>query len=241
VVAIHHLGTCQVPVADFIKSNRLALVKWGRVEGTVVVGRSPSADERVTIYSTRRGGVAPFPRAFTHFYKTRSDATGKFVIEKFPPGLGEAALPAYIPARSPAFGFFRTIPENSIVQFHVKSGETTSISIGGEGLQSKAVSRKAAVKQDVQGAAEPDETSASSKTPADHSDGPVRGTSGGRLFDEDKKNILWGEAVDERAWAFAHGRTPNEQHDSASATGCVTRYGSKMTPKKEFSFHAPLR
>lgn len=146
VVAIHDAGTFQIPFAEFQKRKRLALKQWGRIEGTVLVGKNSAADEKVTVYSSQGRMGSPFPREHTYYYEIQSGADGKFVVEKFPPGQGEVTLPEYIqtPKRFGEYPSTAVSTEQSIKRFTTKSGETTTVTIGGEGLPAKAVGESAA-------------------------------------------------------------------------------------------------
>lgn len=149
VVAIHDAGTFQLPFTEFQETKRLTLQKWGRVEGTVLVGQDTAADEKVTVYSSQGRVGPPFPGEYTYYYETQSGVDGRFVIEKFPPGQGEVTLPEYIPAPK-RFGEYPVTvrsTEQTIKRFTAKPGATTTITIGGEGLPPKAASTDPSVQE----------------------------------------------------------------------------------------------
>ena len=145
VVAIHESGTHQVPFDEFKRHSRLDLVNWGRVEGKVLIGESPGAGEKVIIHTTHRfAGNYISPHMFD--YHLECDAAGRFAIERFPTGPGLLALPEYIPVNdgSSPLGWSHEprIPENARRRFHVRPGETTVVTIGGDGLGNKQAKRQ---------------------------------------------------------------------------------------------------
>ena len=140
VVAIHESGTHQVPFGDFKRDSRLNLVNWGRVEGKVLIGESPGVGEKVLVHTTHQS-AGNYSSPYTFDYQLEGDSAGRFVIERFPAGPGLLALPEYIPVNdgSSRLGWSHQprVPENAMGRFHVRPGETTVVTIGGDGLGEK--------------------------------------------------------------------------------------------------------
>lgn len=103
-------GYAEAKVDPKLALQRLTLVPWGRIEGTLLVGKKPGSGEMVKL-----GALPPL---LAHVATT--DNHGQFVFERVPPG--EFVLSRQINSR---------LFDGPPVQ--VKSGETTHARFGGNG------------------------------------------------------------------------------------------------------------
>ncbi len=153
VIAFSPEGIARVSLADLQASPKIQLQKWGRIDGTLLVGSHPGSNETISI------GPAPGSSAFRllhgagrwddspHLYdseQTWTDAPGRFVIERVPPAELSIELMVVI-ANGSSNGFLGTVNVTSGVAVvtveaganlgtvEVKPGETTRVTLGGTG------------------------------------------------------------------------------------------------------------
>jgi uncharacterized GH25 family protein len=120
VVAAAEAGFARATVDEVRNSGRLVLQEFGRVEGSIKIGGSPSAGHEF-MFSLMNIGVSPDWET----YRTKSDADGRFAFEKMPPGEGQVVR------------LIKTSP-NSWTHSHntpvtVESGQTARVAFGEEG------------------------------------------------------------------------------------------------------------
>jgi hypothetical protein len=147
VVAVSDEGFAQVSLEEFKASPRIQLEKFGRIEGTLRVGRHPGTNETVNVspdfprwnrMSVRRPGdtnaisatnampVLLQPLMYDwHAFSKRTDEDGKFTIESVPPG--SRALWRRIPQGAGSW------TQNQLGVVDVKPGETVVTNLGGTG------------------------------------------------------------------------------------------------------------
>ncbi|MFH1923706.1 MAG: carboxypeptidase regulatory-like domain-containing protein [Planctomycetota bacterium] len=84
LTVLHESGAAYVTDEEYGRSKTIQLEPWARVEGTLLIGNKPAADQFVTL---DRGEL---PRADTprlHYsYRTTTDKNGRFTFESIVPG-----------------------------------------------------------------------------------------------------------------------------------------------------------
>ncbi|OHB67601.1 MAG: hypothetical protein A2Y77_13960 [Planctomycetes bacterium RBG_13_62_9] len=123
LVVLHDAGYAEVTEADLGASPTLTLRPWGRVEGKVMIGSKPGANEavRVLFDQPREAGA---PRIY-HDCSAVADKEGQFIFDRVPPGGARACREMRISERMSTF--------TQEVPIEIKAGETTSVTIGGMG------------------------------------------------------------------------------------------------------------
>ena len=116
-------GYLRTSFTNLAKRATLTLKPWARVEGTLRIGREPGARQGVDL----RSGVFNPPRGFDFHYQTETDAQGRFLFERVPPGPCEAAR--RIPSPDPS------LPDglSHVTLIEARAGETSHVEIGGAG------------------------------------------------------------------------------------------------------------
>jgi len=89
VSAAHkELGLAVAPAAEFEATGELVLQPWGRIEGVCQVGAAEGACEAIQLDWPPPEGEQQSSRAYiTGRWETRTDARGRFTIERLPPGV----------------------------------------------------------------------------------------------------------------------------------------------------------
>jgi hypothetical protein len=122
-------GFASARAVDVLKSGRVQLLPWGRVEGTLRIGSKPAANESVVLQTV----PVPFewaPRelpAFNYMLLAQTDSNGHFVFEQAPPMLLEIAHALNTPAP------FAVIPISQTKRIELAPGSTSTIKLGGQG------------------------------------------------------------------------------------------------------------
>jgi peroxiredoxin len=130
LIVLHDDGFAEVKVEELTKSAQVTLSPWGHVEGQLLVGQKPAADETIVVqtmtyrYGDGMRSFAPLSLWLT----TQTDADGKFVFDKVPPG--ERRLTRRLSFRKGKPG---PIPETHGFPFIVQAGQTTRVTLGGTG------------------------------------------------------------------------------------------------------------
>jgi beta-lactamase regulating signal transducer with metallopeptidase domain len=125
-------GYCRVTGHDLAASTDLTLQPWARVEGTVVGPDGPVSNMAVAYSHPATGrdpvGQDPADKDRTALYATElgasTDAAGRFVFERVPPGLGHLSRGT----NTPDGGGF-TMP-GTPVAINTQPGETTTVVLG---------------------------------------------------------------------------------------------------------------
>jgi hypothetical protein len=122
LVAVGSAGLGQVRCLDFSKPLEIRLQPWGRIEGSVRTRDGQWAYRKVQWQRT--GNLTRWMTLFydSKGFSTVSDATGKFTLERVPPGDGRVEIddgPSTAPILSPSI--------------QVNPGETVQAQIGGVG------------------------------------------------------------------------------------------------------------
>ncbi|MGE5611870.1 MAG: carboxypeptidase regulatory-like domain-containing protein [Bacillota bacterium] len=123
VVAVHSTGFAQVKQDELTRSGQVKLQPWGRIEGQVFIGSKAAAEVRVVAYArdVRADGQAP---QVYHNLQAKTDANGKFVMERVPAGKWGVG-------REVRQGNMST--STSIVIAEVQWGGTVPVKVGGAG------------------------------------------------------------------------------------------------------------
>lgn len=129
VVVIHEKGFATASVERLAVSPALILEPWGRVEGFLRIGDQPGMNRTVALTKgTAQKALNPLPPNFNLTLTAQTDATGKFVFPKVPPGMQMVAL------RLPGYkGNASRSIETQATPVFVGTGETASITLGGTG------------------------------------------------------------------------------------------------------------
>ncbi len=137
LVALHDSGYTDVLLSPSDKAPDLALKPWGRIEGTLKVGARTGADQQMR-YSPKSEQINNQMR-LSHDYEVKTDAEGKFVIERVVPGEGYIS-PMFTVSHVNSWTHTPLCSESIVV----RPNETTTVEIGGKGrpVIGKAVARK---------------------------------------------------------------------------------------------------
>jgi thiol-disulfide isomerase/thioredoxin len=127
LIAVGDAGYADARPADFAKSDKIILQPWGRLEGEVMAGRRPKANEEISFSPARPHGGFPSGGLF-HQYDTKTDDHGRFVFDRVIPGPGLVTR-----AIVTNFGRFsqRLVCGGDAVDIH--PGRTAAVHIGGKG------------------------------------------------------------------------------------------------------------
>lgn len=123
LVVLHEKGYAQVTAEELNASSQVTLQPWGRVEGKVLLGSRPGANETVHLILDRPMETGA-PRIY-HDCSGIADKDGHFVIEHVPPGRGRVSREIRISERSGRF--------TDLVPIAIKAGETVNVTMGGKG------------------------------------------------------------------------------------------------------------
>jgi hypothetical protein len=118
LVVLHEKGSAQVAEGDLAASSDVTLQPWSRVEGRVLIGSKPGANEDIRALFDR-----PYERnaPWVQFEcRAMADKEGRFVMDRVPPGKVRIC-------RLIGSLFSHDVPTE------VKAGETTNVTIGGVG------------------------------------------------------------------------------------------------------------
>ncbi|MBZ5500304.1 MAG: carboxypeptidase-like regulatory domain-containing protein [Acidobacteriia bacterium] len=118
IYAAHEKGFAAIALEKLASSSRIVLQPWGRVEGTLMIGTKPGVGQRMFLSKVQSNFRPP---ALGVSFNAVTDNDGKFTYPTLPPG--EYRVSQIVGTA----GSGRT----EIVS--VKSGETTSVKIGGTG------------------------------------------------------------------------------------------------------------
>lgn len=139
MLIIHESGVREISVADFKKNPDgtagdgegwplLKLQPWGRIEGKVLWGTQPGADQRVSLSIHR--DTYGYPGVIAQYEKTKANADGSFVFEKVLPGLTQLSCP--IPTGSSKSGISEVNLTGQLTHLTVQPGVNPAL-IGGAG------------------------------------------------------------------------------------------------------------
>ncbi len=125
LVVVHERGFAHVPLAKFEATPEITLEAWGRIEGTLHIGRRLGTNAQVIVESDNMAfGNAPILDA--EAFQARTDDAGRFVITFVPPG--ERKIARMIPIGN---GSWQHSAPTTVT---VKPGVVTQVSVGGTGV-----------------------------------------------------------------------------------------------------------
>jgi len=134
LAAIGEAGYANIAEKELEASGEISLQPWGRVEGRLLIGSQPGANEKIAFnYNTPHEQNAP---KVYYSDETVTDAKGYFVFEKAPAGRASVARQIQLRGGS---------TNSHTVPVEVRAGETVSVTIGGTG---RAVIGQAAMPAD---------------------------------------------------------------------------------------------
>jgi len=123
LVVLHDQGYVQVTDDELKTSSTVTLRSWGRVEGQVLIGRRPGANQDVRMLFERPSQPGT-PRVY-HEGGAITDKDGHFVCERVAPGRATIGREIRVGERSRRFA--------QLIPIEIKAGETTRLTIGGRG------------------------------------------------------------------------------------------------------------
>ncbi len=127
LVALGDAGYVEASPEAFAKSEKLVLEPWGRIEGQVIAGRRPKANETIS-YSPERPIPLFHHQIFTYQYETRTDDDGRFVFDRVVPGPGRVTRVIVTD-----YGRFSQHMSCGGQAVDIRPGQTTKVRVGGEG------------------------------------------------------------------------------------------------------------
>jgi peroxiredoxin len=127
IVAAGPAGYAEVTQEQFKKSTEIKLLPWGRVEGKLLMGSKPGANQNVTM-SLNRPYEEKAPRFWIQ-YDTNTDKDGNFVFERAP--AGDAQVSRQVMSRTTAR--YTTSISTHTALVTIKGGETAKVQLGGVG------------------------------------------------------------------------------------------------------------
>ncbi len=123
LVAAHDLGFAWVTGQELAASGDLRLEPWGRIEGTLRIGRELGVDQRVSLhYYINKNAI---DQGVRFDYQTQTDAEGRFSFERVPPTWLEVG---YLIRVGDAIW-----TDTSRTPIHLQPGESLKMTLGGEG------------------------------------------------------------------------------------------------------------
>ena len=130
LIVVDDAGYLEKRLEDTSPNAELYLQRWGRVEGQLLIGARPGANESIRLWPAH----VPYehhPREFAavQFYlNTTTDADGKFVFERVPPANVEVYHEPKV--RDSRRG---TVPMAQTTKFTLRPDETRHVTLGGKG------------------------------------------------------------------------------------------------------------
>jgi hypothetical protein len=129
VVVAQAEGFAEVPFSKVTSNTVISLQPWGRIEGTAQLGGKPLVNETIRLGSMG-WRMNRSTRVTLHLGAT-TDAEGRFAFETIPPGEWKVQLE--VNKRSEGGSGVRVLAFSHGVPVTVRSGETTSATLGGHG------------------------------------------------------------------------------------------------------------
>ena len=131
LVAVNDHGHAELRGTGTTDMVTLTLEPWGRIEGEIRTGSQPVPDAEISfnVHESYKPGDENRPRV--HYYtKTRSDAEGRFVLERVVPRFGRVSEMQSSAGDQPGSFISRA---NRSVPVDVRPGDTHYVQIGGRG------------------------------------------------------------------------------------------------------------
>lgn len=123
LIAAHDVGCAWVTSEELRAAADLRLAPWARIEGTLKIGQTPGADERVELFNYINKNAIDQNVRFD--YQSQTDAAGRFAFTKVPPTWVEVGY------------LIRTGESTSTytcrTPIHLQAGQTMRMALGGQG------------------------------------------------------------------------------------------------------------
>jgi RNA polymerase sigma factor (sigma-70 family) len=121
-------GFAAVSLEQLSATKAVVLQPWGRVKGTLKIGRRPGANETVSLETWFWRETDPAEMPVAVIFTTKTDAEGHFAFEKVPPG--DRKVSHWLSSHEGKPG---PILETQARMVHVQAGQTTQADLGGTG------------------------------------------------------------------------------------------------------------
>ena len=129
LIVVHDGGFAKVTSEEFEKQNRVTLSPWGKIEGRVMNGAKPDAGRVIVFNPQQRQQDPRFGRIYDNYsYRIEADGEGRFQFDRVIPGEGSIAREISI-----RWSNYGTSAYDASQNITVRPGETTNVSIGGQG------------------------------------------------------------------------------------------------------------
>jgi thiol-disulfide isomerase/thioredoxin len=128
LVVVHDAGYAEATAEQLARSQDVALVAWGRVEGNAKIGNKPGAGAQLNISKTGERYDEKAPRIH-HQIEAKADADGKFVFPRVQPGQVSVNRTVNMPMTGRSW---ISMPTSAAV-VTVEPGKTAQVTVGGTG------------------------------------------------------------------------------------------------------------
>ena len=125
IIVNHPDGFAFVDNEKLKEPSTIKLIRWAKVEGTILIGSKPAAHHKASLTQIQSG----FPIQDQAPFETRTDENGHFLFDKVFPGQLKVSRALYLGSDSE----FSTYISNNGVYAKADSGETINVTIGGTG------------------------------------------------------------------------------------------------------------
>jgi Carboxypeptidase regulatory-like domain len=129
LVALDDKGYAEVDSAKLSESEPVRLIAWGRIEGRLMIGASPGANQQVAVTVDSNRVYRPDAIMIFHQINPMTDALGNFVAEQVP--AGEVSVYRVILRGAPGGGEYWQQAQTQILT--IAPGQTAHITVGGKG------------------------------------------------------------------------------------------------------------
>jgi peroxiredoxin len=125
VTIIHNAGFADLTVAELKAAPDVTLRPWGRIEGTLRIGQDPAPGREIRARIEFSGEDR---LSVSHVCTTKTDASGRFVLDRVPPGKGFIG-----PYHEEKIGDFVRDVNDWSAQIKVEPAERAVLQLGGQG------------------------------------------------------------------------------------------------------------
>jgi peroxiredoxin len=130
VIVLEDEGFAEVKVGDLRRNPEVKLQPWARVEGKLMIGSRPGANEEMHLWPAHIP-YEDYPRDFPAlemYLKTETDSDGKFSFERVPPLNVQVYHGPKVKDEMMGMN-----PMSQITSFALKPGEVRRVTVGGQG------------------------------------------------------------------------------------------------------------